>query len=687
MFSKLVSRNSRRNRKENGLFFSSLFISVIAFYMILSLPGQDVMLFLRKMESDAVNKLLALIPVFYGAALFILFFLIYYASRFQLERRRHEFGVYLMMGMRRTRLFALLLAEDLRNSMSTLVTGLPAAVLLSELVSLVTARLVGIGIIGHQVCFSWKAAAWTVAGFILIKLAAFLILSGRISRQETGALLADTPEVVKRQMPAAVYAADAAAGIVFLVLAYQKAVNEVTWSNPGQMGLTVAFGLAGTMLFFQGLRFLIGLLVKSSKNDARLHIFNVRQIHETVIRRCGTMAVCSLLILAALCCFGAGVAIARYYGKSAPHVLDYTFKDTDSGNDVSRILERLKDAQLEQQFSELFEMKTGHIRSKEDAKKVFQMEPVMDAPRIIPAFIDRDVLLNNLSYTESPYLIAESSYNHLLKAAGLPLLQLDAGDAAVYIDPSFTSEEKTRMLNHILETEPQALLNGEECRLTGTVQTTNLVTDRSITLSFALILPDPVLESYTQGEYNVYLNGILAQDTEKQSSLLSAISNMNQQLDQAGLVYESYLKNMGRQLFYIAAASYLTIYLAIIFLIIANTVIGVQFLMGQRRSGRRYRTLVRLGATYQILCQSAQKQIFWYFGIPVVVAACSSLFGVRALFAGILPSGAKSGIPEMMVISAVMIFVLCVAECIYIAAVRRSSDQYLLSLMVPEREE
>lgn len=66
MFSNLILRNSRRSRKENGLFFSSLVISIVAFYMILSISTQDVMLFLQKMESDAVDKLLLLIPAFYG---------------------------------------------------------------------------------------------------------------------------------------------------------------------------------------------------------------------------------------------------------------------------------------------------------------------------------------------------------------------------------------------------------------------------------------------------------------------------------------------------------------------------------------------------------------------------------------------------------------------------------------------
>lgn len=118
---------------------------------------------------------------------------------------------------------------------------------------------------------------------------------------------------------------------------------------------------------------------------------------------------------------------------------------------------------------------------------------------------------------------------------------------------------------------------------------------------------------------------------------------MNALLDPLGLKYESYLQNLGRELFYIVAASYLTIYLAIIFLVVANTIIGVQFLMGQQKAARRYRTLVRLGAEHDTLCRAAKAQINWYFGLPVGVAAISSVFGVRALFSGILSASAQSG--------------------------------------------
>ncbi|MFR9253700.1 MAG: FtsX-like permease family protein [Oscillospiraceae bacterium] len=119
----------------------------------------------------------------------ILFFLIYFACKYQFERRRHEFGVYLMLGMRRSKLFGMLLAEDFLTSILAMLIGLPVAVVLSEIVSLVTAKLVGMGIIGHQFSLSWSAIEWTLAGFLAIKLTALLILSGRISRQEIGTLL------------------------------------------------------------------------------------------------------------------------------------------------------------------------------------------------------------------------------------------------------------------------------------------------------------------------------------------------------------------------------------------------------------------------------------------------------------------------------------------------------------------
>ncbi len=684
MFSELVKRNSRRSRRENGLFFASLLIAIIAFYIILSLSHQDVIVFLKTMESDAVNRLLTLVPVLYGLTLFILFFLVYYANRFQLARRRHEFGVYLMLGMQRRKLFGMLLAEDLRSSLIALAIGLPAAVLISELISLVTARLVGLGIVGHQFTLSLSAIGWTAVGFLAIKLLASLILSGKIVRQEIGALLTETPEGTKKQRPAAVYAAALVLGAALLAGAYTFAILGYAWSSLRYMANTIALGVAGTLLLFYGLRVIIDRLARRGDRAGKLRVFNFRQVEETVIHRSGTLAISSLLILAALCCFGAGVATARS-SRAETHTLDYTFRsDGQSLDDLRRTLAA---GGLDSAFSDIFEMRIGRVRTSTDYQNTVKFPALQRTIDAMPASDEQQQLQYLLEAVGYPHLIALSSYNRLLDAAGLPELTLAPDEAAVYCDSEVSSAENTALLDRLITDGAAVTIDGAPFTLTGQVQSVSVVTDRSITISFALIVPDAAFDRYTQGDYDVYLNAVLAPSATEGKSLMRAIADMNEQLDPLGLEYESYLQNLGRELFYIVAASYLTIYLAIIFLVVANTVIGVQFLMGQQKAARRYRTLVRLGAEHDTLCRAAKAQINWYFGLPVGVAAVSSLFGVRALFSGILSASAQSGMTEMMIAAGAMILLLCVVEWIYMAAVKRSSSKYLLTLMAPEREE
>ena len=555
MFSELVKRNSRRSRRENGLFFASLLIAIIAFYIILSLSHQDVMVFLQRMESNAVNRLLTLVPALYVMTLCILFFLVYYANRFQLARRRHEFGVYLMLGMQRRTLFGMLLAEDLRSSVIALAIGLPAAVLISELISLVTARLVGLGIVGHQFTLSLSAIGWTAAGFLAIKLLASLILSGKIVREEIGALLTETPEGTKRQRPAAVYAAALVLGAALLAGAYTFAIRGYAWSSLRYMAGTLALGLSGTLLLFYGLRVIIDRLARRGDRAGKLRVFNFRQVEETVIHRSGALAICSLLILAALCCFGAGVATARS-SRAETHTLDYTFPTDSKSADAVR--ETLTAHGLDSAFSDIFEMRIGRVRTSTNYQNTVKFPALQRTIDAMPVSDEQQQLQYLLEAVGYPHLIALSSYNRLLTAAGLPELTLAPDEAAVYCDSDVSSAENTALLDRLIADGAAITIDGAPFTLRGQVQSVSVVTDRSITISFALIVPDAAFDHYTQGDYDVYLNAVLAPSATEGKSLMRAIADMNEQLDPLGLEYESYLQNLGRELFYIVAASYLT---------------------------------------------------------------------------------------------------------------------------------
>lgn len=683
MFFDLVSRNSKRNRKENGLFFFTMLISIIAFYVILALSHQDVMLFLADIESDAVSRLIQMIPLFYGLTLFILFFLIYYASKYQFEGRRHEFGIYQMMGMRRLKLFLLLLAEDIKNSFTALLIALPIGIAIAELISLITARLVGLGIIGHQFSLSLSAIIWTIIGFLSIKLVALLILSGKIAQQEIGDLLSPAPVGSKKQLQNAVYAVYMIVGFILLFLAYFMAIIGLSWSNSLQMAITLFCGVLGTFLIFYGLRSFMDFAAKKQGKGHRLGTFSFRQLQEEVICKSNSMAISSLLILAALCCFGSGISIALRYSKSEQHTIDYSFSSDDNSSSVKTILAEHK---LQDLFETIFDVKVGYVSTDQDYD-VYSMDSVIAALETLEESTERQMLIDQMEMNTYPYLISESGYNQLLSIAGEPELKLENNEAAVYMDSDFISDERVDLMNEIIQRKPRTELNDQEIFLSGKIQSRNIVVDRYITLSFALIVTDDVFEQMTQGRYTTYENAVLAASQKSNKSLLNAISDTNLLLNKAGINYESYLQNMGRQMFYVVAASYITIYLAIVFLIIANTVIGIQFLMQQQRTNKRYKTLIRIGASYQLLCYTANRQINWFFGIPVILAAVSSIFGIYALYSGILAPGMRWDFFSLMPVSIAMILLLCVVEYLYMKVVRKSSDRYLLSLMTLEREE
>lgn len=680
MFFDLIRRNSKRNRKENGIFFASLIVSVVAFYIILSLRNQDVIIFLQTMESDAVNRLLGLIPALYGFSLFILFFLIYFSSRYQFERRSHELGLYLMMGMRRSRLFWLLLAEDSLSSLISLLAGIPAAVFLSEIISLVTAKLVGLGIIGHRFTFSLSAVLITAAGFFLIKLLAFGILTIQFAGKEISLLLAGAREK-EQQVPRPLAALlKLAAGILMIGAAYSLAIMGLSWSSLLYMGMTALLGICGTFLVLYGFSALIEIILRRKKNSRGLKVFTFRQLQENVICRTNSLAVSSLLALLALCCFGFGFSSAwSAYSKSG-HVIDYTFEGSRE-----EVLSQTDKPTLSDYIEDVFEVRTGGLR---DDIYPIETDQLLDAVSQQEASPEREILLNNLSQYFSPYLISLSGYNHILEISGETPLVLKDGEAAIYNGAEFTNPRLTEVLDKSLSLEPVIKINGKDCRLFCKSRNTNLVVDRLINISMGLIVTDDDFDRLMpEGSYSSYWNASLSKAVTEKSGLMQAITEVNSLLDKTGLNYESYLQNIGRQLFYLTASSYTTIYLALIFLIIANTVLGVQFLMQQKKTGRRYKTLINLGCDYESMRRSARTQIKWYFGIPLILAAVSSIFGIRSLFTGFLSPSMKGDLLELSVIAMAMIILLCVVEYFYIAAVMRLSDKHILELMQSTREE
>ena len=105
---------------------------------------------------------------------------------------------------------------------------------------------------------------------------------------------------------------------------------------------------------------------------------------------------------------------SRFIMDSQIHMCwDYTFipEYTDEPNQeqaAADVLDTLHKSGLDTEFSELFEMKIGDIRTAEDFENAYSMNEVLEQAAKFPASDDRDVLLNNLGFADFPSLISLS---------------------------------------------------------------------------------------------------------------------------------------------------------------------------------------------------------------------------------------------------------------------------------------
>ena len=676
MFFRQIKRNAAKNRKSNGLFFGSLVIAVIAFYTLLSMDKQDVVRFLKTIESDAVRKLMQLIPIVYAVSLFFVFFLVYFAYHYQINERKKEFGLYLMLGMKRSRLFAMLIGETLLNSMFSLAVGIPAALLLTEAISLLTVKLAGLGIIGHEVTWSFAAVIETAVGFAAVQIAAMLILCVKLARMEPACLFkpdaADTQGMTAEKTGPSSFAA----GCILLGASYILGVAVFGSLDVFSIALILVLGTVGTFCLYRGAGAVIGRRIrKKGAEKSGLYVFTGRQVQENVLCQYKVMAVSSLLLLIALSCVSYGIGTVVSSQAVTAKTTDFSIRDNEDENkgDVRKVLEGRECGKY---LSEYYPVYLG----MSDAETCeISLNGLKEAVCSLKGVKNKGMQDNIVEYMDTSggyeYFIAQSSYNHILEAAGKEKISLKKRQMGFFTSMK-EYPERMDIYRSALKNGAYIEVDGERFELLKEVYYDNVVADRQITLEKAFIVPDELYRKIAADRdapfcYNVLLKKELA-DREGYMQTLEKVSEI---FRGNGLVYESYLSGIGRRLFYTVAGSYLTIYLGILFMIIANTSIALKYLMQQQANRKRYRTLLMLGADIGDICRSSAKQIYLFSGMVLGAASISSVFAIWSMFHGLmqLPEGAS--VKNVLILTGGAFAVFVATQMIYVIIVERTGQR------------
>ena len=165
MLFKLSLSNIRKSLRDYAIYFFTLIIGVSVFYVFNAIGGQAAMMEVSKNRGDIIELLTSLLS---GVSVFVagvLGLLIIYASRFLMKRRNKEFALYMMLGMGKGKISAILLMETIIIGIGSLGVGLIVGIGLSQLMSALVANLFEADMTAYKFSVSGEAIVKTILYF------------------------------------------------------------------------------------------------------------------------------------------------------------------------------------------------------------------------------------------------------------------------------------------------------------------------------------------------------------------------------------------------------------------------------------------------------------------------------------------------------------------------------------------
>lgn len=136
MLYKLAYRNAKRSLSDYAVYLITVTLSFSLMFSFGLVASSDAISNLSK-GMDTFQMILDFINII---ILFVICFLINYTTKFMFTKRSREFGMYLLLGIRRGKVILMFLTEILLLGLFALILSLPAGFVISQLISMIIVR-------------------------------------------------------------------------------------------------------------------------------------------------------------------------------------------------------------------------------------------------------------------------------------------------------------------------------------------------------------------------------------------------------------------------------------------------------------------------------------------------------------------------------------------------------------------
>lgn len=631
MLFKLSKRNVQRSIKDYSIYFFTLVLGVCIFYIFNSVEAQTAMMDMsktQKMLMENTDMIISSVSVFVS---FILGFLIIYANNFIIKKRNREFGIYMTLGISRSKISFMLFYETIIVGVISLAVGLFVGVFLSQGLASVTAKLFSMDMKKYQFVFSKEACIKTIIYFSIMffitMILNFIVVSrykliNLINAQRKNEKLKGTNLMLSVVL--------FIISIVCLGFAYKLILdNGLINITDSSFNLSILLGVIGTILFF---RSLAGFLIKLVQNDKKLYLknlntFTLRQLNSKINTNYISMSIICLMLLISIGMYSSAIGLKNAMEKSAEFSspCDMSISEIYTNKNENKPIDKNK--KLSEQLNKHgFNVKDY---SKEYLDYNFYTSPVSFVKMFENTsddFLSKQIKV--MMDSKIP-IIKLSDYNKISEMLGRPKVNLDDKEV-MFITNLFTLKNP---VNEYIKDNKSIRIGNNDFKIHKEYKYES-IENYSINQSLIFVVGD----KYTGG-YNINRKSLsFTYSGDKEKTEEEVVKKADKAIDEIRKGYKDkgiFINGMSKKIEIEISMSnsamflYIGLYIGIIFLISSAAVLALNQLSGATESLGRYEILKKLGVSSKMINRSIFIQVFIYFSLPIALALVHSYFGIK----------------------------------------------------------
>ncbi len=618
MLFKLARGNVKKSFKDYSIYFLTLMLGVCMFYVFNSIEAQQSILDLSASMNEMMQTGIKLMGYISVLVAIILGFLILYANKFLMKRRSAELGVYLTLGMDRTRIALMMAMETFLVGLLSLVVGLALGVALSQAFSSLSALLLGVTISDFEIIFSVDALIKTLICFAVVFLVSMVFNTHQISRIKLIDLLnsghrGETLKFHRRWVNLIALVI----GCTMIGVAYWLLFDNALAEFNKEFAICLILGFFGTFVFFFAVAGIILDVARSCKGIyyKKLNAFVVRQFSSKMNTNFISISLVCLMLLLSIGTISCGLTVGDLFTKDIDSIAPYdaTLMARVSQDFDREAWERDSFAQTAQENGfDLSAVAGDYIEFNTYYEKNMTYE--------VFAGDDLDEIEQAMVMGTLPFMRL-SDYNHLCRILGLEEKTLTGNQFLIASNYSGFEE----MFNSFLRAGGTLELGGRTYTAAQDHIETTAIYTYMMGSSGVVVLPDEAVEGmqfldrYVDLQFKDGLNSLELLQKELEKPDYDPYMLITRQ----DMVEQGYSTKF--------TVVYLMMYVGIIFMITSAAVLALQQLSEAADNRRRYDTLKRLGVSGRMADGALFRQVLLYFLLPMIVAICHAAVGLTVI--------------------------------------------------------